>query len=436
MKNADGRVDGNHSMVYTSANILAHPSVQLTQGGLILIGLLSGGDYHQAGLPHCGPAIAHGLAQCGFGDKLLKAAHSLSCDKLPDFLTMWREDLRSELCTNSHGHLGSKKPSLAKAVPDSFPDINVLLSYTNPVISATGTSAYHTHAPPKWEHEPDLSKLAHLCELHFEWGLKDIIIKRFRSIIWPSIILRMLRRSALEATTDCSETSGELLQDMFGASSKLLTQNVSSMGFKAHATRGDGDSGLQGLITKIHSSRSHAYTDSILEYRLEVAPAQLVHLASAGIQGLRKPADSTYDVLPSESEDKSGGDPDIEDMGRRRKKRRRGQSPEPDSHLRMWMPACMVCLVLPELVERYEAELEAKQAKSKGKQQAPSASIKAKLSSKRKKVPVKPPMAEGSVISISSSGSDDEKDGLVLAASLIAQSQTLVTGDEEIIDLT
>ena len=146
-KNADGCVDGNHSTLYTSANILAHPSVQLTRGGLILIGLLSGGDYHQAGLPRCGPGIAHGLAKCGFGDELLKAAHSLSRDELPDFLTMWREDLRAELHTNARGHLGSKKPSLAKVVPDMFPNIDVLLSYTNPIISTMDTGTRRTHTP-------------------------------------------------------------------------------------------------------------------------------------------------------------------------------------------------------------------------------------------------------------------------------------------------
>ena len=327
--------------------------------------MLSGGDYHQAGLPRCGPGIAHGLAKCGFGDELLKAAHSLSRDELPDFLTTWREDLRAELHTNARGHLGSKKPSLAKAVPDTFPNIDVLLSYTNPIISTMDTGTRRTHTPPKWEREPDLGKLTHLCELHFEWGLKDVIIKRFRTIIWPTIVLRALRRSALEAATD---RHGEPLQDEFGTLSKLLTHHFSSMDFSAHDTSGEGDGGLRDLIVKIHSSRTHAYTDNILEYRLEVAPAQLVHLASAGIQGLRKPADTTYDVLPSESEDESGGD--LNNMGRQRKKHSAGPPPEPDSHLRVWMPACMVRPVLPELVEQYEARLKAKHAKKSPQQQA------------------------------------------------------------------
>ena len=37
-KNTDSRVDGNHYNINTLADILAHPSVRLTRGGVILIG--------------------------------------------------------------------------------------------------------------------------------------------------------------------------------------------------------------------------------------------------------------------------------------------------------------------------------------------------------------------------------------------------------------
>ena len=382
-------MDGNHSTIYTSTDILAHPSVQLTRGGLILIGLLSGGDYHPAGLTRCGPGIAHGLAKCGLGDELLEAAQSLSRAELPEFLTRWRESLRHELRTNSRGHLGSKKPSLAKAVPDSFPDVDVLLSYTNPIISATDAGARRTHTPPRWDREPDLAKLAHLCELHFEWGLKDNIIKRFRTVLWPSIVLRALRRSALEADTEAAAQhpsrpvrEEEPHQDILGTPSKLLARHFSSMALGADDE--DEESSLRDLIVKIHSSRMHAYTDGILEYRLEIAPAKLVHLASAGIQGLRKPADTTYDVLPSESDD---SDEEVDDEGgrggtdnRRKKRRGGGPPPEPESHLRLWMPACMVRFVLPDLVAQYETAVEAKRAKkskSKPKSKVPSGAARA-----------------------------------------------------------
>jgi Holliday junction resolvase Gen1 C-terminal domain len=368
IKNADGRVDGNHSTIYTSADILANPSVQLTRGGLILIGLLSGGDYHPAGLSRCGPGIAHGLAKSGLGDELLEAAQSLTRAELADFLATWRQALRDELRTNSHGHLGSKKPSLAKAVPDSFPDVDVLLSYINPIISATDAGARRTHTPPRWEREPDLAKIAHVCELHFEWGLRDVIIKRFRTVLWPSIVLRALRRSTLEAAAAATVTvlpstpvrDNESHQDVMGSPSKLLARHFSSIDL-------GGDDDLGDLIVKIHGSRTHAYTDGILEYRLEIAPASLVRLASAGIQGLRKPADTTYDVQPSESNEESEDLDDEEGAGTsgKKKKKRRGGGPppEPDSHLRVWMPACMVRLAHPELVREYEAALEAKRAK-------------------------------------------------------------------------
>lgn len=402
-------MDGNHSTIYTSVDILAHPSVQLTRGGLILIGLLSGGDYHPAGLPRCGPGIAHGLAKSGLGDELLEAAQSLTRTELSEFLATWREALRNELRTNSRRHLGSKKPSLAKTIPDSFPDIDVLLSYTNPITSATDAGARRTHTPPEWKREPDLAKLAHVCELHFEWGLKDIIIKRFRTVLWPSIVLRALRRLALEADTKvvARSTSSpvrerESPRDAPGTPSKVLARHLSSMALEVDSR---DDSSFGDLVVKIHGSRTHAYTDGLLEYRLEIAPAQLVHLASAGIQGLRKPADTTYDVLPSESEDSGEDDNDDDHAGAGRKKKRRGGGPppEPESHLRMWMPARMVRYALPDLVDGYEAALEAKRAK-KSKPKVPRGTAKASVA----KGKGKPPLASRKTVQVPSRPTDEE----------------------------
>jgi Holliday junction resolvase YEN1 len=416
-------VDGNHSTIYTFTDILAHPSVQLTRGGLILIGLLSGGDYHQAGLPRCGPGIAHGLAKSGLGDELLEAAQSLTRAELSEFLTSWREALRNELRTNSRKHLGSKKPSLAKTIPDSFPDIDILLSYTNPITSATDAGARRTHTPPEWNREPNLAKLAHVCELHFEWGLKDIIIKRFRTVLWPSIVLRALRRSALEADTKAVARSTsspvrerESPRDAPGTPSKVLARHFSSMALEADS--GEDDSSLGDFIVKIHGSRTHAYTDGLLEYRLEIAPAQLVYLASAGIQGLRKPADTTYDVLPSESEDSGEVDDEDGDAGTGRKKKRRGGGPppEPESHLRVWMPGCMVRYVLPDLVDGYEAAIEAKRAK-KSKPKVPRGTAKASVARGKRKPtlasrktvqgPSRPADEEYFDLDVSSSGESD-----------------------------
>ncbi|TFY81078.1 hypothetical protein EWM64_g2931 [Hericium alpestre] len=352
-KNSAGRDDGNHTAVYKSKSITSNSSVQLTRGGMILIGLLSGGDYHQAGLPRCGPSIAHGLAKCGFGDQLLEAVRSKPEDQLTRFFDRWREDVRQELRTNSKGHLGSKKPSLAKAVPDDFPDVEILLSYANPITSENDASAKRTHTRPTWEREPDLGKIAHLCEVHFEWGLKDIIIKRFRTVLWPSAVLRILRRAVLESDKSGNENvhddplrtpSKKGKPDrpvVIGTPSKMLAKHFSSMHLK---TVDEDDENDEQLILKIHSTRTHAYTDGLLEYRLEIAPAQLVRMSEAGIQGIRKPADTTYDVYASEEEDS-----DEESTGKKDK-----EPADPNARLRMWMPACMVDLVHPDLVEEFQ----------------------------------------------------------------------------------
>ena len=99
-----------------------------------------------------------------------------------------------------------------------------------------------------------------------------------------------------------------------------------------------------------------------------------------GIQGLRKPADTTYDVLPSESED--SGEVDDKDghagMGRKKKCRGGGPPPKPESHLRVGMPACVVRYVLPDLVDGYKALLEVKRAK-KSKPKVPRGTAKASV---------------------------------------------------------
>lgn len=47
VKNADGRDDGKHSMIYRSKDLETHEDVRLTRNGMILIGLMKGGDYDE-----------------------------------------------------------------------------------------------------------------------------------------------------------------------------------------------------------------------------------------------------------------------------------------------------------------------------------------------------------------------------------------------------
>ncbi len=46
--------------------------------------------------------------------------------------------------------------------------------------------------------DPQIPGLAGFYERHFEWGFKELIVKRFRTLIWPGIAFRVLRRYILD----------------------------------------------------------------------------------------------------------------------------------------------------------------------------------------------------------------------------------------------
>jgi hypothetical protein len=338
--------DGNHVVIFRASEFNT-PEINLTHGGLILIALLSGGDYDQAGLSGCGPKVAHGLAKCGFGDRLLSAARTLSRGALQEYLVTWRKDLAEELRTNSRGILGRKCGSLSKAIPEEFPDIDILLSYTNPITSETEGKAHKIKAT--WQRPLDLGRIANICELYFEWGVRHIIIKRFRTVIWPAAVFRFLRETVLEKDLQKDgrpslPTTTHLPQNEPPSSSPA----TSTAAFLSHL-RIDGSSICQDLILKIHSTRNHDSTDGLLEYRLEVAPEHLVALASAGIKDIRPPlvADiSSSDDTTSESDERA-----------------KKPSPDPSSNLRVWIAACIVRTAMPSLVDSFEEAAKRKAAK-------------------------------------------------------------------------
>jgi len=100
--------EGDVVHVFDSTDVASE--LGLTRGGLVLVALLSGGDYDvvcishlrgpdmyslhmQTGLRNCGPSIAHGVAHYGLGYTLIEAAESLSCPELEAFLIQWHEGL-------------------------------------------------------------------------------------------------------------------------------------------------------------------------------------------------------------------------------------------------------------------------------------------------------------------------------------------------------
>ncbi|VDC04208.1 unnamed protein product [Peniophora sp. CBMAI 1063] len=353
--NSDGRDDKEHSHIYKASDILHHSQIQLTRGGMILIGLLSGGDYSE-GVKGCGMKTAHGLARCGFGDELFDAVQTRSRDDLPAFLVGWNARLRDELKTNSKGMLDKRMLKLAREWPENFPDLEVLYLYTDPVTSKTDASARRTHIPPEWKKEPDFGKIANVCEMYFEWGFEEVIIKRFRTVLWNSAVQRVFRRAALE---DDARKRGEKTV----ARKQTSSAGVEYIGtpfalVKQYFSEEAVEQPESVLIKQIHGVRNHAMTDRLLEYRISINPETLVKICKAGLKGTRPPVDTTFDVLPDDMED------DGDDDGTGKKKRAPKEAVDPLTSYRVWVPASIVQLVRPDLVEEFEGG-EAKKAATK-----------------------------------------------------------------------
>jgi holliday junction resolvase YEN1 len=402
--NSDGKLDGNHSWVFKMEDIT---ELGLTRGGLILVGLLSGGDYH-SGLDRCGIKTAVALAQCGFGDSLYQAALNLEGKQLADFLDNWRHEVKHELKTNSRNIIGKKFVALANSLPSSFPSIEVLNSYVNPVTSASLGRPFNP-GDIRWDKEPDISKIAQTCEQYFEWGYREAIVKRFRTVIWPGAVLRILRRAVVnddaqkrgQAFPPSTPSSRRIRNvEASGTPSKMITKYFSTLAINDDDEEDDES---ERLITKIHSKRSHASTDGVPEYRLEVNPAQLVRLAESGLLGTRQA------IGPNEwASDEEGIKDDDDDEGGGGKGKKKKEPVDPLSSERLWLPACMVEIVEPRLVQAFEDEAERKRLKkaNKGQGRKKKTTADTDTSPKRKRTAKK--KAPAAIPEEEEEGSDDD----------------------------
>jgi holliday junction resolvase GEN1/YEN1 len=203
----DVKKDGDNVNIYTLDAIQNTPGVSLTRGGMMLIALLSGGDYNEVcdrfsrthllltlfifikvGLAGCGASTAHALALSRFGDSLFNAAVTLPASALPMFLVSWQTELHQELSTNSHGFLGHKYVALASTLPESFPDLSVLACYVTPITSWSDGSRGRDLSSLQPQ-QPDITRLVTLCEQLFSW---PDILKKFHATLWDGAFFQML----------------------------------------------------------------------------------------------------------------------------------------------------------------------------------------------------------------------------------------------------
>lgn len=281
----------------------------LDRNGMILVAMMSGGDYITEGIPGCGPKLACEAARAGFGDELC------SLDRRDtDGLNAWRDKLRHEIRTNQSKHFRQKRPGLT--IPDSFPDQKVLSYYTHPCISTPDKIAKLKNTL-KWDMPLDYPSLRDFAGDAFDWRCIGGAKKFIRNLA-PAVLVRELRMRGEAA-------------------------DVNDGGLSAQKAR------EASLINAIHGKRQHPTTDNIPELRISFKPIELIDIDLS--------IEDPDEEIP-EDEDESDSEPlpteDGECPGSPKKKR--GPSTyDPTIHDKVWILDTFVRLGAPLKVQDWEA---------------------------------------------------------------------------------
>ena len=160
----------------------------LDSDGMILVALLSGGDYNTEGVPGFGPSLACEIAKGQFGSELLGLLRQGDTDGVRE----WRERLRYELETNESGYF--KKRHKTVQIPDSFPDSTILGYYTDPAVSSPEQlQKISSKCAETWDTDIDIPALRMYVAEKFEWLYKAGAKKLIRTL-GPSLLANRLRR--------------------------------------------------------------------------------------------------------------------------------------------------------------------------------------------------------------------------------------------------
>ena len=186
---------GNHAP--THVDVLRSSEILVNAGldtpGMILIALLSGGDYDTVGVEGCGPTIACEIAKIknpNFAADLLriKARNDVAA------LNSWRDRLNHELKTNESKFFRRRHNI---TIPEWFPKDEILGFYTNPAITPREKlEEIEFKISAEWKQEDslvlNLPSLREFTREYFEWKYINGG-KKFMRNLAPSLLPHRLR---------------------------------------------------------------------------------------------------------------------------------------------------------------------------------------------------------------------------------------------------
>ncbi|KAK0266490.1 hypothetical protein B0A54_04981 [Friedmanniomyces endolithicus] len=328
-----------HVSVYREAETRER-SRGIEREGMILVALMSGGDYLPEGIPGCGPKVACAAARAGFGKELC----ALKGNDMAG-LREWKERLEHEIRTNESKFFSQRKTGFQ--IPEDFPNREVLGYYTHPCVSTPDKLA-RLRAGLNWEQPIDFAALRVFAGDAFDWRCVGGA-KKFIKNLAPALLVRELRRRGE------GDGSGQ-----FGGSSG-----------KFGGSSAEGQDGEErSLIQAIHGKRNHAIVDQELEYRISFTPAHFVPIdlsqededdelvPAGGVDEAGIDAENDFaSIPPSSAATALAEDDDEDEEGELAKKVRVPKPFDPEKPEKAWVLKTFVQVGCPGLVEDYEASL-------------------------------------------------------------------------------
>ena len=285
----------------------------LDREGMVLVALMSGGDYIPAGIPRFGIKVACEAARAGFGKELCSLFEK---DTLG--FRQWRERLSHELRTNESGHFRVKRKAFQ--IPEAFPDKAVLGYYTHPVVSSA-QKIQDLKKNIQWDGMVDIQGLRAFVAKNFEWQHLSGAKKFIRGLA-PALLIQRLWERGQSAEVEIQDSATRTEQEAY-------------------------------FIKAICGRRIHFSTDGNPELRVTYVPADIV-----GLDLDKEEQDDNIGIVGSDSETEALR-VDDEDMSRSISpaKRRAPSKYEPSQPEKIWIMETFAKFGIPLMVETWEEDM-------------------------------------------------------------------------------
>ncbi|KAK3670264.1 hypothetical protein LTR78_009818 [Recurvomyces mirabilis] len=314
-----------HVSLYREQETMAR-SKGVDRHGMILVALMSGGDYLPEGIPGCGPKVACDAARAGFGKELCALRKNDTAG-----MKLWKERLQHQIRTNEAKYFSRKNSGFS--MPEDFPNQEVLGYYTHPCVS-TPEKVQRLKESLKWDQPIEYAALRSFAADAFDWRCLGGA-KKFIKNLAPALLVRELRRQGAE-------------------NERLKLDEVA---------QGEAET---KMVKAIHGKRNHSTVDGDLELRISFVPAGFVPIDlsmededddffPAG--GPESDADSESTNPPPSSADINADDDEEDDPVSPTKKKRRFKTFDPDQPEKLWILRTYLQVGCPLMVEEYEASL-------------------------------------------------------------------------------